>query len=88
MVTEEFKTPPIHIIEWWDSFSIEDEWYDLNSKHPHRHIFSAGYLVGEDEHYLHLATTFDPYSGTYSVAIAIYKPCIVNRTPLATSGYR
>ena len=46
MVTTEHKTPPIHIIEWWDSFSIEDEWYDLDTKHPHRHIFSTGYVVG------------------------------------------
>lgn len=86
MVTEH-KTPPIQIVEWWDSFSIEDEWYDLDTKHPHRHIFSTGYVVGEDEHYIHLATTFDPYSNTYSVAIAIYKPCIVNRIPLAASGF-
>lgn len=87
MVNGEFKTPPIQIIEWWDSFAIEDEWYEVGTKHPPRHIVSSGYVVGEDEHYVYLASTFDPTSGNYSVAIAIYKPCIVNKTPLASAGY-
>lgn len=87
-MNDEHKTPPIQIVEWWDSFAIEDEWYELSAKHPPRHILSSGYIVGEDDNYLYLASTFDPTSGTYSVALAIYKPCVVARTPLASAGYR
>jgi hypothetical protein len=88
VVSEEFKTPPIHIVEWTDSFSIEDEWYTVNEPHEPRCIVTCGYLVGEDDKYVHLATTFDTGSGMYSVAIAVYKPCITNRSVLAAAGYR
>jgi hypothetical protein len=81
------KAPKIQLIEWTDTFAIEDEWYDLNTKHPARHILTCGYLVGEDDQYVHLATTFDRDSETYSVAIAIYKPCIQARTTIAPKGY-
>lgn len=88
MVNEEHKTPPVHIIEWTDSFGIDDEWYTVGEPHDHRNIVTCGYLVGEDDKYVHIATTFDTGSGMYSVAIAVYKPCITNRTVLAAAGYR
>lgn len=88
MVTKQHQTPKIELIEWIDTFAIEDEWYDLNTPHPPRHIITCGYLVGEDKKYVHLATTFDIDSGMYSVAIAIYKPCITSRTTIADPGYK
>jgi hypothetical protein len=88
MVSEEHKAPPIHIIEWTDSFSIEDEWYNVGESHDPRNILTCGYVVGEDDKYVYIATTFDTGSGMYSVGIGIYKPCITSRTVLATAGYR
>jgi len=86
-MTQTIKTPKIELIHWIDTFAIEDEWYDINTPHPPRHIYTCGYLVGEDDKYVHLATTFDIDSETYSVAIAIYKPCIQHRDTLAAPGY-
>jgi hypothetical protein len=81
------KPPQIELVLWIDSFGIDDEWFDLNTKHDPRKILSVGYHVGETPDYLYLATTFDPDSGTYSVAIAVYKPCIKHREVLARPGY-
>lgn len=72
--------PPIVHVRWWDTFGIDDGWYDLNEPHHNRILETCGYLVGETENYLHIASTFDLYSGQYTTAIAIYKPCIKSRT--------
>ena len=82
------KTPRIDLVEWYDSFGIEDEWYEVNCKHDHKVIVSVGYLVGETLDYLYLATTVDEESETYACAIAIFKPCIKTRSTLAEAGYR
>lgn len=82
-----YKPPRIELALWIDSFGIDDEWYDLDTKHEARPILTVGYNVGETTDYLYLATTFDPEGGTYSVAIAVYKPCIKHREVLAESGY-
>lgn len=82
------KTPQIELIEWIDSFGIDDEWFDVDTRHEPRSIMTVGYHVGETSDYVCIATTFDGESGTYSVAIAIYKPCIKSRTLLAEAGYR
>ena len=82
------KTPRIDLVEWYDSFGIEDEWHEVNCKHDHKVIVSVGYLVGETLDYLYLATTIDEESGTYACAIAIFKPCIKTRSTLAEAGYR
>jgi hypothetical protein len=82
------KTPRIDLVEWYDSFGIEDEWHDVNCKHDHKVIVSVGYLVGETLDYLYLATTVDEESETYACAIAIFKPCIKTRSTLAEAGYR
>jgi len=82
------KTPRIDLVEWYDSFGIEDEWHEVNCKHDHKVIVSVGYLVGETLDYLYLATTIDEESETYACAIAIFKPCIKTRSTLAEAGYR
>ena len=82
------KTPRINLVEWYDSFGIEDEWHEVNCKHDHKVIVSVGYLVGETLDYLYLATTVDEESETYACAIAIFKPCIKTRSTLAEAGYR
>ena len=82
------KTPRIDLVEWYDSFGIEDEWHEVNCKHDHKIIVSVGYLVGETLDYLYLATTVDEESETYACAIAIFKPCIKTRSTLAEAGYR
>ncbi|MFZ9070964.1 MAG: hypothetical protein ACO2Z7_06820 [Burkholderiaceae bacterium] len=82
------KTPRIDLVEWYDSFGIEDEWHEVNCKHDHKVIVSVGYLVGETLDYLYLATTVDEESETYACAIAIFKPCIKTRSTLAEAGYR
>ncbi len=82
------KTPQIDLVEWYDSFGIEDEWHEVNCKHDHKVIVSVGYLVGETLDYLYLATTVDEESETYACAIAIFKPCIKTRSTLAEAGYR
>ncbi|MGA1564484.1 MAG: hypothetical protein ACO35C_07730, partial [Pontimonas sp.] len=82
------KTPRIDLVEWFDSFGIEDEWHEVNCKHDHKVIVSVGYLVGETLDYLYLATTVDEESETYACAIAIFKPCIKTRSTLAEAGYR
>ena len=82
------KTPRIELVEWYDSFGIEDEWHEVNCKHDHKVIVSVGYLVGETLDYLYLATTVDEESETYACAIAIFKPCIKTRSTLAEAGYR
>jgi hypothetical protein len=82
------KTPRIDLVEWYDSFGIEDEWHEVNCKHDHKVIVSVGYLVGETLDYLYLATTVDEDSETYACAIAIFKPCIKTRSTLAEAGYR
>jgi hypothetical protein len=82
------KTPRIDLVEWYDSFGIEDEWHEVNCKHDHKVIVSVGYLVGETLDYLYLATTVDEESETYACAIAIFKPCIKSRSTLAEAGYR
>jgi len=82
------KPPQIILVEWVDSFGIDDEWFDLDTKHEHRTILTVGYHVGETLDYLYIATTFDPESATYSVAIAVYKPCIKSRQVLAEAGFR
>lgn len=87
MVDKPFQTPPIEIIHWTDTFGIDDDWYELGHKHDPRHIITCGYLVGETKNYVNLATTIDPTTETYTVAIAIYKPCITSRNTLAPKGY-
>ena len=82
------NTPRIDLVEWYDSFGIEDEWHEVNCKHDHKVIVSVGYLVGETLDYLYLATTVDEESETYACAIAIFKPCIKTRSTLAEAGYR
>ena len=32
------KTPQIDLVEWYDSFGIEDEWHEVNCKHDHKVI--------------------------------------------------
>ena len=81
------KSPLIELIRWTDSFGIDDEWYDLDTVHEAREILSVGYNVGETLSYVYLATTFDRESATYSVAIAVYKPCIKARIKLAEAGF-
>ena len=82
------KTPRIDLVEWYDSFGIEDEWHEVNCTHDLKVIVSVGYLVGETLDYLYLATTVDEESETYACAIAIFKPCIKTRSTLAEAGYR
>lgn len=82
------KPPRVELLEWIDSFGIDDEWFDLDTIHESRTILSVGYNVGETSNYVYLATTFDAESATYSVAIAVYKPCIKNRTTLAEAGFQ
>ena len=82
------KPPQIELVEWVDSFGIDDEWFNLDTMHEARTILSVGYHVGENYDYLYLASTFDGESATYSVAIAIYKPCIRNRTVIAKPGFQ
>lgn len=82
------KPPRIELVTWIDSFGIDDEWFDLDHIHEPREVLTVGYNVGETLNYLYLATTFDSDSGTYSVAIAVYKPCIKARITLAEAGFR
>ena len=82
------KTPRIDLVEWFDSFGIEDEWHEVNCKHDQKVIVSVGYLVGETIDYLYLATTIDEETETYACAIAIFKPCIKSRQVLAEAGFR
>jgi len=74
--------PPVVHIKWQDTFGIDDGWYDLNDPHHDRILETTGFLVGETNNYVHVATTWDTHSGQYTTAIAIYKPCIKSRTTL------
>ena len=73
-------TPPRITIRWWDTYAIEDDWYDLDTPHHDRILETTGFLVGETPHYLHIAATWDTHSGQYTTAIAIHKPCIDSRS--------
>jgi len=71
------SVPPIAQVVWIDSFSMEDDWTETGVDIPARLINSSGYVVSEDEDYIVLAASYDPYSGCFSNAIAVLKRCIL-----------
>jgi len=73
-------TPPRITIRWWDTYGIEDGWYDLETPHHDRILETTGFLVGETNNYVHVATTWDTHSEQYTTAIAILKRCIDSRS--------
>jgi len=69
--------PPLISVVWIDAFTMEDDWTETGCDIPARLIHSTGYMVSEDDDYIVLAASFDPYSGCFSNAIAVLKRCIV-----------
>lgn len=80
-------TPPIVHVTWMDTYAIEDEWYDLGTPQPNRILETTGFLVGQTDNYYHIATTYDTHSNQYSVAIAVYKPSVIERHILRPQTY-
>ena len=75
--------PPLVTVKWKDTYSMDDLWmsYDDDFDPETRYVYSTGFLVGESEEYVAIASTFDPDSGCYGNGIFILKCCIVSNTP-------
>jgi hypothetical protein len=70
--------PPLVEVFWEDHFSIDDDWYDIGTKHTMCILSAVGYLVAEDDDYYYIACTYELDTQKYSAGSAVLKNCVLN----------
>lgn len=63
-------------IEWFDHYSLGEEWYDADESSGPRILVKIGYLTHEDKRYYYVSSLLDSYNKTYSQGLAILKNCV------------
>lgn len=74
--------PPLVEIYWEDHYSLGDDWYKPGHQHEVCILIAVGYLIGEDDKYYYVASTYEPATRQYSSGTAVLKNCVTQFNPL------